>query len=297
MVSDSVRPEAPESGTKPSPGPGLAVSYLAGEPGFLERVLPLVDYIEVTPDALAAGSGQERHLDRGALAALRSIGDDARIIAHGVGLSIGSADDWCEEYLDLLDELVESVDVAWHSEHLGYLRVNGEFLGTMLPVPPTDDALDLVCSRVDELQHRYGLPFLLENVVALLPQRDHQYSSAGFMNEIAARTRSGILLDVYNLECDVHNRGVDLERFLAELELDRVRELHVAGGVVHEGFQLDIHSRTVADGTIGLTRETLARAQSVGAVTFELLDEAAPVLGADAICTELARLRSELALV
>jgi uncharacterized protein (UPF0276 family) len=274
--------------------PALAVSYEGGNPSLLERVLPFVDYLEATPDTLTEIGDGAPCLRESAISELKNVGSDARIIVHGVGLSIGAYAGYSEEYLQVLDALVQKVDIAWHSEHLGYVTVDGEDLGTMLPLPRTEEALDMICERVYRIQKRYRLPFLLENVVYLLPDRDADYSEAGFLNAITARTGCGLLLDIYNLECDAYNRGLNIPGFLDELNLDPVRELHLAGGIVHKGIKLDVHSKVTQDSTIALAREALAIARGVKAVTYELLPEAVPLLGEVAIAQELQRLSQAL---
>jgi uncharacterized protein (UPF0276 family) len=222
----------------------------------------------------------------------RTIEASATIIVHGVGLSIGSYDGWCERYLQMLDQLFEQVEIAWHSEHLAYSMVEGEFLGTMLTLPRTEQVLDMVCERILALQHRYGVPFLLEHAISLLPEYDSEYSQAGFLNALTERTGCGLILDAYNLECDAYNQGLDISAFLAELRLQHVREIHLANGVNMHGFQLDVHSRPTRESTITLAEEVVARARgAVQVVTYELLREAVPALGHDTIVKELERLR------
>lgn len=280
------------SGSEPLFCLKLATTYQGGDPTFLERVLPWVDYIEVTPDSIAEFREGKYALHESTMSELKSLGRDAQIIVHGVGLSIGSFDGYSQHYIRLLDDLMEQLDVAWHSEHLGYTLVDGEFLGTMLPLPETEEVLDLVGERVRELQERYGLPFLLENVAHILPKGEGDYSEAGFLNALTARTGCDLLLDVYNLECDAHNHGFALDAFLAQLNLKTIREIHVANGVGHQGFLLDIHSRLTRDSTIALAQKVIAMAgESLGALTYELLGEAVPVLGHQAIVDELAHLQ------
>ena len=62
----------------------------------------------------------------------------------------------------------------------------------------------------------------------MLPDPDGDYDEAGFLNELCKRTGCGLVLDVYNLECDEHNHGLDIDRFLGALELGAVHELDVA---------------------------------------------------------------------
>jgi uncharacterized protein (UPF0276 family) len=266
---------------------GVGTTYWGRDPELLAAILPLVDYIEVTPDVLAVMGPQGLFLPGDVISELRDIGRDAMIVVHGVGLSIGTATGYSTSYLHLLDALVEQVDVAWHSEHLGYTMVGGQFLNAMFTLPRTREAFDLVCSRVEEIQARYGLPFSLENVVHLLPDPAGEYSEAEFLNEITGATGCGVLLDAYNLCCDAHNYALDVEAFLAELHLETVREVHVAGGVTRGSLMLDVHSRQIAPDTAALARTILDGAPNVGATVYEVMPEATRVLGAPAIAAEL----------
>ncbi len=274
----------------------IGATYEGRDPRLLERILPLVDCIEVTLETIAEVHDGEISLSREIMAELKSVGNAARIIVHGVSLSIGSHEGWSPTYLRLLDAFLEQVDVAWHSEHLGYTRVDGEHLGIMLAMPKTTEALELVCERVSAIQQRYPIPFLLENIVHVLPDVSADYSDAGFLNRLTDRTGCGLILDVYNLECDAHNHGFDIPGFLDELDCTHIRELHVACGVEHDGFLLDVHSQLPRSSTVDLARQVVRRsAGSAQAVIYEFMPEAVPGLGHDAIAAELARLRDSFA--
>src|SRR5512138_3203993 len=249
--------------------PAIALTYEGNDASYIERMLPLIDVLEVTPDTIAIAGDDGAEIPLRTLDVLEDLSRHVHIVVHGVGLSIGSADGWSEEHLRL----------AWHSEHLGYVNVDGQHLGTMLPLPRTDEALDLLGERVAALRTRYGLPFLLENIVRVLPEPECAYSDAAFLNALVARTGCGLLVDVYNLECDAQNNGLAIDDFLDELQLEHVRELHVACGVEHEGVLLDVHSRPLRDSTLTIARDIVRRADAhVGLVTYELLAEAVPVL-------------------
>jgi uncharacterized protein (UPF0276 family) len=271
--------------------PSLAVTYEGDDIALLERIVPLVDTIEISPDTIARSDGKRATLRPEVLDEYQAVQGCVNFVAHGVGLSIGSFDHWEEGYLRLLDELFTCLNLEWHSEHLAYTVVAGENLGTMFALPRTDEVLDLVCRRVQLLQERYRVPFLLEHVIHLLPDSPAQYSPAGFLNAITSRTGCGLLLDAYNLECDALNQGLDIVAFLDELNLEPVRELHLAGGVQHKGFQLDIHSGVASDLSLEVGLQIIRRAHHLRAVTFEFLKEAVPLLGHDAICAELTRIR------
>jgi uncharacterized protein len=276
----------------------LATTIDGYDAAFVDRVVPLVDLVEITPDRWAKWqpSSPAAIPDVG-LAFLTNVAERVPLVLHGVGLSIGSHDRCSETYVRWLDQLFSSFPIRWHSEHLAYSEVDGEPLGTMVELPRTEAVADLVAGRIRRLQDRYRVPFLLENVAFMLPEEGPQeYSRAGFLNAIVDRTGCGLLLDVYNLECDRHNFGFDIDAFLGEVDLGAVREIHIANGTRHKGFRLDIHSRLTADSTVDLARRAAARCPNLEAIVFELLYEAVDVLGHDAIAAELVRLREGLSL-
>ena len=278
----------------PPLAPRLATTYEGRDSTLLGTVVPLVDYIEIVPDTIARSIGGVRSLSTDTLTQLQHLPSRIEVIAHGVGLSIGSHEGYSADYLRCFDQLLDSIEIAWHSEHLGYVNVGGMNLGTMLPLPRTEEALNLVSTRIREIQRRYDLPFLLENVAHVLPTFGDDYSPAGFLNAIVERTGCYLLLDIYNLECDVHNHDLDLDAFLDELNLDSVWEIHLANGVEHRTLRLDVHSELTQQSTLYIAQEIVQRAPNLRAVTYELLSQAVPVLGYAAIAAELQRIRDQV---
>ena len=270
----------------------IGAAYEGRDPDLLARMLPFVDYLEITLETIAEVHGDAIQLSDEVMAELRDIGHDVQFIVHGVGLSIGSHEGWSTTYLYLLDRFLDRVDVAWHSEHLAYTKVNGQHLGIMLAMPRTEEALDLICERVAEIQRRYPMPFLLENIVHVVPDCEGDYSDAAFLNALTHRTGCRLLLDAYNLECDAHNHDFDISAFLAELDHSTIHEVHVACGVEHNGFMLDVHSQLTRDSTLGLAHSVIAKsAGSAKVLVYEFMPEAVPGIGRDAIAGELSRMR------
>lgn len=274
----------------------IGTTYDCGDLSLLDAILPRVDFLEVSPDGISRLERGRPTIGAEALAELRDLASSVGILAHGTGLSIASHDGMSENYLRLTDLLFEHVDVRWHSEHLSFTGLAGVDTGTMVVMPRMEAAVDLVVERVERIQQRYGAPFLLENVANLLPEHpDQDYSPAAFLNEIAHRSGCGLLLDVYNLECDVRNQRIDLIAFFAELDFDRVREVHIANGVEHRGILLDVHSRRTREETRAIADEVLRRATNVEVLLFELLPQARAGNGVDAVVAELDLLRARYA--
>src|SRR5438552_1210843 len=90
----------------------LPLRRLGDDPELLERLAPLVDMIEISPDAIAGSDGKRARLRPEVMEEYASASSQMRFVAHGVGLSIGSFDHWNENYLRLLDELFARFDLA-----------------------------------------------------------------------------------------------------------------------------------------------------------------------------------------
>jgi uncharacterized protein (UPF0276 family) len=263
---------------------------------YLQHILPYAGHIEISPDSIAYKKNGVVNIHPDALKQLQWLENntDVSILIHGVGLSIGSYDGYSMQYIRLLDELFRKLTkIRWHSEHLAYTFVNGEAIGTMLTLPRTDEVIDMICRRVDTIQARYKAPFLLENVISMLPSPDCKYSDAAFLNRITGLTGCGLILDVYNLECDAYNFNLDIDGFISELNLDMVYEMHLAGGLkdTEFDFKMDVHAQLIADSTIALAKKIIHKnVPNLKAITFEILEEFLANHGSSKIIAELKKL-------
>ena len=131
-----------------------------------------------------------------------------------------------------------------------------------LPVPFTNAALDLIAPRAEALVRRYDVPFLLENSVYYLPglPADDGRDEVAFLNDLVERSGCGLLLDLFNFHANALHHGFDAWKALDRLRLDRVVEIHVAGGSSHDGFLLDSHSEVVPEAVWDLLEEVVPRA-------------------------------------
>jgi len=271
----------------------IGTTYEGGRPDFLEKLLPVVDYLEFSPDSLATSYKGVVSINPEKLEELRKVDNKVDFLVHGVGLSIGSYDGVSKNYLKLLDELFESLNLKWHSEHLAYMFVDGVNLGTMVTLPRNRETLNMICDRVNVIQDRYKIPFLLENVVSLIPEYHSDYFHADFLNRICERTGCGLIMDIYNLECDAYNHGFHIEAFLKELNCNHIKEFHLASGFMDSGFMTDIHAGLTNETTLHLTQHVIQHYQpeNLEAITYELLDEFVDRVGQEAIVNELEKLK------
>ncbi|MBV9896500.1 MAG: DUF692 family protein [Chloroflexi bacterium] len=282
---------------------GIGFPYFPTATQVNERVRDLVDFAEVSPDTLCreveTSDGPSLRLQPALLDAALHALDGLPITVHGLELSIGSASGWNESYVSMLDEFRSVRTFSWHSEHLGYLLTadkDGQPFnaGVPLPLPFTQEAVDLVASRANQLVERYGAPFLLENAVYYVPNlpADPGWDEIVFLNQLVETSSCGLLLDLFNLYCNSVNHSFDLIDALSRLRLDRVVEVHLAGGKYVDDFILDGHCNTVPEPVWSALEWLLPRAPNLAGVVFEVLGPAVPLVGLDAICGQLERLRA-----
>ena len=279
---------------------GIGFSYQRGLQAAAEACQDLIDFFELSPDILC----HERHhegqrtldLSPALLAeAFRCFGRRP-VVVHGLGLSIGSACGWFEGYLRALDTLHAQRRFVWHSEHLGFLLTthpDGRLIhtGVPLPLPFTEESLGLLVPRTAALCERYGAPFLLENLTYYLPglPADAGRDEVAFLNDLTERSGCGLLLDLYNFHCNAVNFSFDPFEALSRLNLERVVQIHVAGGTTHDGFLMDVHSDFVPEPVWELLDWVVPRAPNLAGIVYEVLEQALPIVGVQGIRRQVER--------
>ena len=221
------------------------------------------------------------------------------MVVHGVELSIGSAHGLNNAYLTMLDSFQKQWPFVWHSEHLGFQTIAGDNdstleIGVPLPMPATVEAVELVAERSATILNRYDVPFLLENPAhyfSELPTDPEIGNEYRFLTAFTKKSGCYLLLDLHNLYCNAVNHHFDARDVIKSLPMDRVIEIHVAGGSWRDGFWMDAHDGRVPEPVWELLEYVLPIAPNVAGVVFELLEEHAIRLGAPAIENELRRAR------
>jgi len=213
---------------------------------------PAVSFLEVHSENYFADGGP-------ALAWLERFRADYAVSLHGVALSLGGVDRLDADHLDRLARLVSRIEPALVSEHLCWSRIGARHLGELLPLPYSEEALAVVCARVDEAQERLARRLLVENVSAYVRFRESTIPEGEFLAEVARRTGCGVLLDVNNAFVNAVNHGTDAREFLAAIDPDTVGEIHLAGPERTEDGLIDSHGTSVLPEVWTLFGETVAR--------------------------------------
>lgn len=227
-------------------------------PPHFRRVLaerPPVPWFEVHSENFFCAGGEMLRM-------LQDVRRDYPLSLHGVGLSLGSSDRLHQEHLAKLKTLVQHVQPALVSEHLCWGAVGPRHLNDLLPLPYTEEALDLMVEHVSRAQEYLGRELLMENVSTYLSFTHSTIPEWEFVAGLSRRSGCGLLLDVNNIHVNSVNHGFDPHAYIRAIPAAAVREIHLAGFTAKPGLGapllIDTHSRPVSDEVWALYRETLA---------------------------------------
>jgi len=198
------------------------------------------------------------------LRCLETIRRDYPLSLHSVGVSLGSAEDLDAAHLERVRRTVERFEPGLVSEHLSWSVVGGTYLADLLPLPMTEEALDVVRRHVEQVQAFLKRRILVENPSTYLQFRHSTIPEWEFLAKVAERTGCGILCDVNNIYVSACNHGWDASAYIAALPPAAVGEIHLAGHAVKKldggrALRIDDHGSRVAPQVWALYAEALAR--------------------------------------
>lgn len=245
---------------------GAGVSFRAEWRWEVVRHRARLGVVEVIPEEVVG---------RDAIRDVQRLREAVPLLLHGIGLSLGTADGLDPLRVDHLANLVAAVQPPWVSEHIAFTRAGGIEIGHLTPLPFTREAVATVARNVRTLQrHIPDVPLLLENIAYTI-SLPGEMSEAEFVRAVVETAGCGLLLDLENVHANAVNHGYDPLEFLAQLPLERVSEVHLAGGVWRGDTYADTHTRPVPEQSWRLL-EWLAPRAPIRAVVVERDDDLPP---------------------
>jgi uncharacterized protein (UPF0276 family) len=275
---------------------GIGLVFNSIVPHFLAVYVDTVDYVEVIPETLWT--------DRGRLATRRyepipaafdevdALAERYPIACHGIGLSIGSASALDEQHLAEIRRFADRYGVDRISEHFGFSRVRGpegddHHLGLAFPIPCDNDILSWMIGRIERAMGILGQPIILENGVHHTPLIEQDMTEPEFLNRVAEVTGCGVLLDLHNLHADHRNGGPAPLAYIEALDLEHVREIHIAGGSMIGRTYTDSHAGPCPPEVWDLLVDVAPRCPLLEGITFEFHDSYFPRMGSEGLCQQL----------
>ena len=232
----------------------LAANWSHALEKLLRKVDPPVDYLKVPLEKLA--------LQRDARTQVSNARPLRPVLLHGWGPAyrVGMSD---LPEPELLRELVGSSGTPYLSVHLDLQPE--DFDGE----PSVEAALQRVKHSVEALRELTGLEILLENVAHYgWSERPRFVTDPSFITQALEVSGAGFLLDLAHVRVSAHHRGEPEREYLAQLPLDRVRELHVSGPRLESDGLRDRHT-AIGPSDYALLEHTLTLTPNLRTITLE----------------------------
>ncbi|MGI9597379.1 MAG: DUF692 domain-containing protein [Acidimicrobiales bacterium] len=268
---------------------GVGITFSSAIEHILDRRPDLVDVVEYEPqttwlETISDGGGRYQ-----ATPGVQQHLDDLPFpkLVHSVGCPIGGSARPDPEQVTLLAETIRSLRSPWASEHLSFNSV-GEFsTGFFLPPRQTEGGIESAADSIRSLRSDLGVPLAFETGVNYLRPRTDEMDDGLFAATVAEEADAGIVLDLHNLYANELNGRQPLVEFVDQLALERVWEVHLAGGFWMDDYWLDAHSGPIPDPLLGPTREIVAQLPNLKAIIFEIYPSFVGSAGDRAICAQL----------
>jgi uncharacterized protein (UPF0276 family) len=229
-------------------GIGWRPELAAGIFAHLDRI----DVVEVLADNYF--NAPRREID-----ALRALAEQVPVQLHGVGLGLASAYAVDTSRLDKMARLIERVRPAGWSEHLAFVRAAGVEIGHLAMPPRTAHTVEQTVRNVETARAITGTAPALENIATLFDPPMSTYTEVEWSRQILDTAQAPLLLDLHNLYANAVNAGRDPHADLVAFPLERVRCVHLSGGmwISHDGGErrlLDDHVHSPPDAVFDLLR-------------------------------------------
>ncbi|EKD70932.1 MAG: hypothetical protein ACD_46C00327G0011 [uncultured bacterium] len=183
------------------------------------------------------------------------------ISLHGVGLSLGSADELNWQHLKKIRDLKKRINACLVSDHLSWSSINGQYFHDLLPLPFTEESLTHVVTRIQQVQDYLQSQLLIENIANYVTFSDSVIPEGEFLREVAIQSGCGILLDISNIYVNATNHGFNPKQFLSLIPANCVHEFHLAGfntmKIQEKEILIDSHDQAIVPAVWDLFREAV----------------------------------------
>lgn len=192
---------------------------------------------------------------------------------HYLDVNLDDPADFDAEWLDAVRAIAAKLQPAWFCGDAGLWHLGRRERGHMLLLPPilTADAADAMADGVQHLRAACGFEVLPENPPGVAYLGDRHLLD--FFARVLDRGDTGQLLDCAHLAIYQRAAGHAPLTGLDAFPLDRIIELHIAGGQEHRDGSFtwieDDHAPSVLADTWAIAEYIIPRAPHLKAIVFE----------------------------
>src|SRR5262249_43415750 len=141
-------------------------------------------------------------------------------------------------------EALECTRAPWLSVHLGFSAAEVFFevhMNARSAPLACEELFANICRNVRELAAAIPAPLILENLDYCPGGAYEHICDPAFIAAVLDETGAGLLLDLAHARVSASRIGVPIEAYLAQLPLERVRQLHISGPRPRDGVLFDAH--------------------------------------------------------
>ncbi len=230
---------------KPIEGIGLGLRFPHFDTILKEQ--PAIPWFEVITDNFLDDGPHHQKLEK--------LRQDYPIALHSIGFNLGGVDDFNQDYLKRFKQIYDRFQPQWISDHLCWSAHGGRYHHDLLPIPRTKEGLENVCCRINYLQDYFQRSLVVENITAYVDFKETDYSEIEFIKAIIEKTGCYLLLDISNVHINQKNRVEEKAQWWSGYPLDRVKQIHLAGGKFNGELIVDTHSQTVPKDDIEVLKQ------------------------------------------
>jgi len=223
-------------------GVGLRRPYFSQFESQVPKVVHWVEVIAENYTPLKDGTLKKNRIEK-----LLKVREQVPVVLHSVSLSLGSTQKIDLQFLNHYKLLIDIIKPPWISDHLCFTNHHGIESHDLLPLPYTKESLNTFVNKIDFLQSKFKVPFLVENVSSYLEFKDSEMEEWDFINQILKKSGCGLLLDINNVYVSSINHGFSAKHFLEKINKHSIAQIHLAGHYNRGDILIDTHAESICD--------------------------------------------------
>ena len=270
---------------------GVGVTYTSALDELIIENPGLFEVVEIEPQTVWMETGRTGQPFRVPAPVLEKIlGLPGKKLVHSIGVPVGGSVPADVRQFALLKEMIRLLGSPYASEHLSFNASHGFNTGFFLPPRQTDEGVGKAVESILRLRDAIGVPLAIETGVNYLRRRGDEMTDGEFVAQVAEKADCAILLDLHNIFANQLNGRQSVAEFISQLPLDRVWEIHLAGGFERDGYYLDSHSGEISADLFKLSKEIVEQIPNLKTIIFEIFPSFLPLTGTELVKNEVEKL-------
>ena len=268
---------------------GIGITYFSGVEDLLIKNPGIIDVLELEPQTFWLKKQNDFFVPDDVISFIDQL--PGKKLIHSVGLPVGGNLPPDKAQLSLLKQVIDHFHSPWASDHMGFNATHEFQTGFFLPQHQTEEGVKVAVKNIRTLQRTLNIPIAIETGVNYLQMRKDEMPDGEFVRNIIEEADCGLLLDLHNIFTNEWNGRQRIDEFLSQIPLDRVWEVHLAGGIEMDGYWLDAHSGAKPDALYRIAQDVIPHLPNVKAIIFELLPVYLSIVGEEVVQDQLFKIR------